>query len=170
MNGDEEGNLETINENDLSLLIDLTLSHNNRGIQDFLRSKGLTFSGTTEELREKLKNYYYNENITTEELITLLDQLEEYGNQHVYLFNLPRRYLDQLRDESFVRQNLESKNILDLYNQYKPLFLPENPEITAINHDLDWFKVRWGVKKEDLGSPIEKNIIETERGITNKNL
>ncbi|CEA14562.1 hypothetical protein [Methanobacterium formicicum] len=164
MNGEGEGNSEAINENDVSLLIDLTLSHNNREIQEFLKSKELTFSGNTQKLRERLRKYYDSGDVTVEEIIALLDQLEEYGNQHIYLFTLPENYLSLLRDEESLRLHLERHEILELYNEYQPLFLPENPEIISINHDLDWFKIRWGVKKEDFGTPIEKNIIQEDDG------
>lgn len=163
MNEKDDESSESINENDLLLLIDLTLSHNNREIQEFLKSKDLKYSGTTKELKEKLKKYIDSGDITPEEIISLLDQLEEYGNQHIYLFNLPENYLSELQDEELLKQNLETNGYLELYNGYRPLFLPENPEILSISYDLDWFKIRWGVKKEDL-TPIEENTITEDDG------
>lgn len=149
---------------DINILVDLILSHSNRQVQEFLKSKEIKCTGTTDELRKIIKDEFENKNISTEELISLLDQLEEYGNQQVFLFKIPESNLIQLRDKTFVKELLETKGLSDIYNCYKPLLLPKNPEIISIVHDDDWFKIRWGIKKEDYGNPIEEKTVTEDDG------
>lgn len=144
-------------------IIDLLLSHSNRKLQEFLKSKNLAFSGDSSKLKERLVSNYDLGKISDNELTILLDELEEYGNQQIYLYKVPNAVLNQLRDEDFVINVLEKNNLSDLYNSYHPLSLPETPEIIYIVYDEDWLKIRWGVKKEDLGIPLDKKITEDGR-------
>jgi hypothetical protein len=148
--------IKEINPSDIDILIEILLYHNNRPIQDLLRSKNLKCSGSTKDLKEKLKKYYNDGEVSSSELITLLDQLENYGNQHIYLFKLSNPILKYLRNFELVYKTLEDEGFSKFYNYYDPLILPETPEIISIKHDSDSFKIRWGVKKENLGDLVEE--------------
>lgn len=149
--------IKEVDASDIDTLIEILLYHNNRPIQDLLRSKKLKFSGSTKDLNERLKKYYDTGEISASELTTLLDQLENYGNQHIYLFKLSDAILEYLNDSELVYKTLEDKGLSKFYNQYYPLFLPETPEIISIKHDLNSFKIRWGVKKDNLGELIDEH-------------
>jgi len=128
-------------------LIDLLLAHKKEYVQEFLRENGFRFSGTKEDLRERLLILYKRGEITREQILQRLDQLEGYGNQHVYLFRIPEHYIEELRDQENVRRIFEENNLGDVYNHYRPLVFPEHPEVASITHDDDWLKIRWVVKK-----------------------
>jgi hypothetical protein len=151
---------ENLGKDLINDVIDLLLSHSNRRVQDFLKSKQLPFSGDKDKLKERLISDIDQENISSDELIELLDAIEEYGNQQIYLFQVSETILEKLQDQDFVEEILEEKNLLELYNNYHPLLLPETPTIIYIEYDEDWFKIRWGVKKDDIGTPIEQNVVQ----------
>ncbi len=144
------------NQDESTALIDFILAHKKEYAQSFLKSNGFHYSGTKETLRERLKDLVVREEITQESLVSLLDQIELFGNQHAYLFKITDPHLGRLRDPNHVRTLCESQGLGELYNNYKPLILPENPEIASIYHDYDWLRIRWVTKKETLQLMEEK--------------
>lgn len=144
------------------LLIEYILAHKKEYAQDFLESKGSPYSGNKEILRRRLKDLLSDGRVTQKDLASFLDQIELFGNQHVYLFDIGDPQLEILLDSDRVRTILEAKGLGELYNNYKPLILPETAEIASIAHDSDWFSIRWVVKKEKLQLIEQKR--ETDEG------
>jgi len=145
-----------------TVLIDLVLAHRKDYVQDFLESAGFPTSGTKEDLRERLKNLVDRGDITKEELVSLLDEIEIFGNQHIYLFRIPDSHLQKLRDPNYVKNICEKNGMKELYNNYKPLILPEESEIASIYHDNDWLSIRWVAKKEKLQLMEQSDSIDDE--------
>lgn len=148
---------EVIIQDEIDNLVNLILSHGSRPVQDFLRSKALSFSGTREELKKSLKNGHEAGKLTYEDLTSLLHDIEEYGNQQVYLFNIPPPKLDELRNDEEVKNIFKRSGLLEYYNDYKPFISSEEPMVFGIDHDYDWIKIRWGITKE------EQDLIEEKR-------
>lgn len=144
-------------------LIDLLLAHKKEYIQEFLKENGFRFSGTKEDLRERLLNLYGRGKITHEQILQRLDLIEGYGNQHVYLFRIPEHHIERLRDRENVRRIFEENNLDGVYNNYRPLAFPDEPEVASITHDDDWLKIRWVVKKE------KTQLLEERREIDEQN-
>ncbi|MGP8189619.1 MAG: hypothetical protein ACLQG5_06865 [Methanobacterium sp.] len=155
--------IKEIDERDIDIVIELILNHINRPVQELLKSKNLPFSGTTDKLKVKLKKSIIDGVVSSVELSSLLDRIEDYGDQHIFLFQVPNDALNNLRDYSFVYDIIKEKGYDNVYNNYDSLKLPENREIILIKHNDYWLKIRWGIKKDDLGSP-EENIIEEDDG------
>jgi len=143
-------------------LIDLLLAHKKEYVQEFLRENGFRFSGTKEDLRERLLTLYGRNEITHAQILQRLDQLEGYGNQHVYLFRIPEPHIEELRDQENVRKIFEENNLGDVYNSYRALAFPKEPEVASITHDDDWLKIRWVVKKEKTQLLEEKREIDKQ--------
>ncbi len=131
-------------------LIDLILAHKKEYTQRFLRSNDFHYSGTKEELRDRLIHLISRNEITPQDLTELLDEIEAFGNQHIYLFKIPDSYLERLLDFDSVRRIFEDNNLSELYNNYRPLILPEEPEISSIKHNDEWLSIRWVTKKEKI--------------------
>jgi len=144
-------------------LIDLLLAHKKGYVQQFLRENGFRRSGTKEDLRERLLALYEEGKITHEQILQRLDLIEGYGNQHLYLFRIPEHHIEELRDQENVRRIFEENNLGDVYNSYRALVFPEEPEIASITHDDDWLKIRWVVKKE------KTQLLEERREIDEQN-
>ena len=144
-------------------LIDLLLAHKKEYVQEFLRENGFRFSGTKEDLRERLLILYGRNEITHEQILQQLDLIEGYGNQHVYLFRVPEHHIEKLRDQENVRRIFVENNLEDVYDSYRPLVFPDEPEVASITHDNDWLKIRWVVKKE------KTQLLEERREIDEQN-
>jgi len=144
-------------------LIDLLLAHKKEYVREFLRENGFRFSGTKEDLRERLLILYGRNEITHEQILQQLDLIEGYGNQHVYLFRVPEHHIEKLRDQENVRRIFEENNLRDVYNSYRALVFPDHPEVASITHDDDWLKIRWVVKKE------KTQLLEERREIDEQN-
>lgn len=175
---EEDKNIEVTEEtriDEVDVLLNLLLSHKKEYIQDFLRGKELPYSYTKTVLKEKIKEEIANEVFKQEELIALLDKIEEYGNQHVYLYINTSDYISKLRDEGFVQQNLRKSGLEGLYNKSKPLLLPETPTVASIIHNRRALKIKW-VEKRRWNELIKEEIkgdkliriyqIHTTRGVT----
>lgn len=133
---------------EIELLLDLLLSHKKEHIQDFLRSKGLTYSYPKDTLREKIKDGIKKRILKPEELIDLLDKIEEYGNQHVYLYTNTSNYIEKLKKEEFIKKQLRKSGLDKLYNTRKPLLIPDFPTIAAIIHNDKILKIKWVEKRK----------------------
>ena len=142
--------------NEVVQLIDLLLAHKKEYIQEFLKENGFPSSGTKEDLRERVINLYKRDEITKEQIIQQLDLIEGYGNQHVFLFKIQEHHLKELRDQENVERIFQRNGLGEIYNNYKPLLFPEEPEVTSITHDDDWLRIRWVVKKEKIQLLEEK--------------
>ena len=93
-------------------LIDLLLAHKKEYVQEFLRENGFKFSGTKEDLRERLLTLCKRGKVTPKQIVQQVDQLEGYGNQHVYLFRIPEHCIEELRDQENVRRIFEENKLL----------------------------------------------------------
>ena len=131
-------------------LIDLILAHNKINAQQFLKENGFHFSGTKEDLRHRLRSCVNSGDISGGHLVALLDKIEGYDKQRVYLFQLPSRYVDQLRRKEYITSLLDDIGISDLYNNFKSLQPSDQPELISVTHNSDWLKIRWASKKEKL--------------------
>lgn len=158
-----------------ALLLDLLLSHTREYVADLLRAKNIPHSGTKDELRQRLGENLESGNMTIEELITLLDQIEGNGNQHIYLHRCSQGYLRKLKQENYVRHQLEEAGQGDLYNRNQPLLLPQQPTISSITHNDRWLRLKWVEKREwyelisdqmENGLRVKKYEPHITRGIT----
>jgi len=160
---------------ELELLINFILSHKKEYIQQFLKERGLHYSYTKPLLREKIYEGIENENFTKDELIELLDTIEEYGNQHIYLFNVTDNYRRELQNKKSIIRKLKREGLEEVFNNSKPLLLPDKPIICSIVHDSNIYKIKWVEKrvwKELIDEKIEGDKlikiyqIHLKRGIT----
>lgn len=143
-------------------IIDLLLAHKKEYIQEFLRENGFRFSGTKEDLRERLLNLYGRGKITREQILQQLDLIEGYGNQHVYLFRIPEHHIERFRNRENVMRIFKDNNLEDVYNNYRALAFPDEPEVASITHNDDWLKIRWVVKKEKIQLLEERREIDEQ--------
>ena len=98
--------IKEINDRDLNVIVELLFSHVNRPIQELLKSKKVAFTGTSDKLKKRLIRAIEDGFISTFELSSLLDQLEDYGNQHIFLFIIPEDELPKLNENEMVHSNI----------------------------------------------------------------
>jgi len=142
---DLNDNLETRElpeETQRELLLTYLTSHKMVYTQDFLKDHGLAYSYRKSELPGKLTEYLDDE-IELSDLVELLNTIEGWGKQQIYLYNAPGALSTRWRDSAFVRQRLQEAGYLDLLNQSKPLILPVEPTLSTIQFNDDVIRFVW---------------------------
>jgi len=144
-------------------------------VETFLSKRNLPFSYTKERLYAKLAEGLDNGNFSEFDLIDLLDEIEEFGNQHIYLFNCNEGYIKSLRDPIYVQNRLNEYDLKELYNNKYRTFIPNELALSSVIHDKKTLKFKW-IEKRHWKSPIEEKIeedkfiqvhqINTSRGVT----
>lgn len=159
-NLEEHGSL---NENDLKRLLDVLLAYKMDFTQGFLKERGLPFSGNREQLRERLVRYLADGNFQVSELVQLLNAIEGWGYQHIYLYKAPEHLTNEWSDGSVVRQRLQDAGMLELFNRPRPLLMPESPTLAEIQWSPQrlrfvWVEARrWEERASDIEDKIEEN-------------
>lgn len=157
------------------LLIDSIFSHKLDFIKDYFRSKEAPFSFKRDILYSKLNEGIDDGTFSLAELTKLLDKIEEFGNQHIYLFNCNMEYIKILKNPDYMREKLKLLNLERLYNTENFLILPNEPTLTSVIHNNNILKFKW-VEKRVWKDPLDERIdddkfvktyqINLSRGIT----
>lgn len=169
---------EPSGEEDLELLVDYLFAHRKRHVQEFLAKYGLARSGTRSQLRERLQGAFKDGTFRVLELITLLDSIEGWGNQHVFLYRASNAVATPWRKEATVKTILRENRCIGLFNRRRPLLLPKKPTLSSIAWSEERVRFLWIERRdwEERLSPDEDFFLEgilykaykqrIERGIT----
>lgn len=127
-------------------LIDELFGHKKEFINDFFLEKGSRYgysSYNKEQLKEKILESLQEGSFAVNDLIYLLDKIEEFGRQHIYLYQYNANLIDALKDQSFIRELLSEKGIEHVLNSSESLLFPERPTLVSVNHNSDYLKFKW---------------------------
>jgi len=136
-----------LKQEDVKLLLDLLLSHKMAFAQELLRARGLPFSGTKARLRQRLEAYLKEGAIEADDLVQLLNKIEGWGNQHIYIYKSPKQQIERWVDEDLVRRHLGALGLDDLLNRQRPLLLPEEPTLSSIEWTPELARFVWVEKR-----------------------
>jgi hypothetical protein len=140
---------ESLTEGEVELVLNYLLSHKKAFTQDFLREdRGLPFSGTKEKLRERLKGYLGDGQLDAADLVWLLNRIEGWGNQHIYLYQASDRLIEPWLEEDSVRKRLADLGLDDLFNRQRPLVLPEETTLSSIEWTPERVRFVWVEKRQ----------------------
>lgn len=126
-----------------TVLLDLLFSHRLGWVRDFLRARKLPKSGNQDVLRTRVESLLDDGTLSFTELVALLDTVEGWGNQHVYLYRAKDGLLASLSDEHELKLRLKKRGCLDLFNQAVPLSLPAIPTLSTIQWIPDRLRFVW---------------------------
>lgn len=128
---------------DEDVVLDLLLDHKAEFIRSFLEENGLAVSGTKAELRDRLEDALSAGRIGVGDIVEHLDEIEGWGNQHVYLYGAPEGLLPTWRSENSVKDVLRGAKKLSLLNAHLPLTFPEKPTLSRIAWSNDRVRFVW---------------------------
>jgi len=134
---------EPSTEQELQLLVDYLFAHRKRHVQAFLGEHGIPRSGTKGQLRERLQRARDDGHFRVLDLITLLDNIEGWGNQHVYLFRSGDSRASTWRRRASVEGILRKNRRIGLLNKRRPLLLPEKPTLSSISWSDQRVRFLW---------------------------
>lgn len=128
----DESENATEEADDPQVLIDLLFKHRLDVIRGFLKEKGLPASGNRKKIRKRLEDGLDAESISCDEIVHLIDRVEGWGNQHIYLFRAGDELIERWGTEAKARARLRTVGHEDLFNARRPLRLPANPELCSV--------------------------------------
>lgn len=115
-----------------ALLVDYLFAHRKANVQAFLAQHGIPKTGTKSQLRDRLEAALENGDFRVGDLIALLDSIEGWGNQHIYLYRSSEQVAQQWRRTQYVERVLRQNRCIGLLNRRRPLLLPERATLSAV--------------------------------------
>lgn len=141
---------------ELDRLIDYVFAHRKDAIKGFMRAEELLISGNKSVLRDRIDEALANETIDASGLIGLLDTIEGWGNQHIYMYKAPSGERQTWQSEDEARNRLAKIEAEELLNRRRPLLLPDQPTLSSVEWSSDrvrfiWVEKReWDLRRDDL--------------------
>ena len=137
-------------------LLDLLETATNLGVvREFLRTKSVSHSaGSWKAMRQKLLEYLSDGSVSVKDLIQLLTEAEECGDQHIFLYVCSKADAEEMLDRAYVNKVLASKEITHLL---------ETPEIRSLPEEPSIVDVRWDVAGVDKSLTIKEVETHTRR-------
>jgi hypothetical protein len=149
-------------------IIDLVLLQGNRFIRELLRSKELRLGTNKEQFEAHLREAIADGRVSRTDLEAWLTDVEGWGNQHVYVFQVPNADLAELRArDGFVRR-LAAAGLDGFIDADIPLDPGEELALATIRHsptDISFLWVRGSaalVRRKDLDFEEERQGDEIE--------
>jgi len=112
--------------------VDYLLAHRMDAVRELLRSVELPTSGSKRQLGKRVLRALADELLSPEQIISHLDQMEGWGNQHVTLFRSTETLAANWQDRLHVRDQLKKAGLESLFNSHRPIGLPEKPTLAQV--------------------------------------
>jgi hypothetical protein len=127
-------------------------------VQRFLQTKELPRTGTWEVVRENIEQGLKSKQITEEELIVLLEDIEEHGDQYVYLYDLETAKAPRLKDRAefakLLTDHERDRSLDKLSVVEKP---STEPTLVSAQYSQTQIKLKW-VQKRFFRRPLDEQI------------
>jgi len=134
-------------QTDVEFLLDILFGHKMGWVQQFLRDKGLPATGNKPDLRRRIEDCLEEATVEASDLVDLLDRVEGWGNQHVYLYTASDTLIAALSDERAMKAKLRKFRLGRLFNGRIPLVLPDQPALSAIEWSAERIRFIWVEKR-----------------------
>lgn len=128
-------------------VLDYLFANTKDPISGFLQSLELPFSGNKDVLRERIVEAVRDGVTTQADIVDLLNRIEGWGNQHVYLYQTTTAQRQAWRTEGRARQRLARIDADGLMNQRLPIVLPEEPTLVSVEWSTDHIRFIWVEKR-----------------------
>lgn len=136
-------------------VVDCFMALNCGQIREFLGNHELPKSGTKDVLRERITTALDDGDITCVDLLSLIDTVEPWGKQHIFLYSAPEGTLRaNWRNDDWVKACLERDNMAHLLNEHCPLALPQVLTVSEIMHTDSKLKI-FAVEKREYWERIK---------------
>jgi hypothetical protein len=123
------------NESEQQLLIDFLFSLRKERIVEFLRAHNVRRSGTRDELRQHVLEAFESGELTTENVVRLLENVEPWAKQHVILYRVGDGMSSAWMSDLAIRGRLARHGVDHLLGQSLPVVLPL--ELTLVGIQVD---------------------------------
>lgn len=128
-------------------LLDCVLVHTSRRIREFLGRASMAKSGTKDVLRERLAEYLDGGPRRVVELTEFLNQIEGWGNQHLYLYTAPTKLNNRWRNEQHIVDVAARAHAKSILNSPRPVVLPDKPTLSSFTWTAHHLRLIWNEKR-----------------------
>jgi len=139
---------------DLEVALSLLRGHNKEHAKKLLRDHSLPVSGNWDELVYRLRASVSKGTVSLDEIVATLDSIEEYGHQHVFLYDMPQARRVELSVRR-VKGLAEQEGFGNVFNvRTRIVDLPQKLICTSIRHDGAQLRLKW-VERRVWEEPLE---------------
>ncbi len=124
-------------------LLDLVLLQSNRFIRELLRSKELPLGTNKEHFEAHLREAIAEERLTPADIQEWLGDVEGWGSQHVFAFEVPDGSAEPVRQRDAFSERLVATGLGDLLDAEIPLDPGEELALATIRHTADGLSFLW---------------------------
>jgi hypothetical protein len=134
----------------------IILSQGNDFIKDLLRTNGIKIGATKKDFAENINDAIDAEQLTQTMIEAWLDEIEGWGNQHVYLFEPPSV------DVATLGALLADSEHAELVGQRQSYTFPDELSLSNIAHSTYSLSLIWHLGKEGWDRAKSKDFQKTE--------
>jgi hypothetical protein len=127
----------------INQLLDLALLQGNRFIKEFLRSRDLPIGTNKEQFEHHLRDAISEGRLTPSDVQEWLNEVEGWGNQQVFAFDVPVGDADAVRDRAEFTRLLAGAGISDLLDAEIPLDPADELSLATIRHSSEGVSLLW---------------------------
>ena len=133
----------------------------NRFVKELLRAKKIRIGLNKDDFERHLTEAIESGQLTLEDVEQWLNEVEGWGNQHVYLFNISPTLKRELTLPK-VRQRVHDAGLDDVWDAPTVLAFPDQPQLTSISFRDSVLRLVWQEASPGWVPEPEKNYTEQE--------
>jgi hypothetical protein len=123
-------------------------------VQRFLQTKELPYTGTWDVVRSKIEQGLKSKQITEDELIVLLEDIEEHGDQYVYLYDFDKTVAPRIKDRAEFAQLLTEQERNRSLDKLRVVGKPSTePTLVSAQYSEAQVKLKW-IQKRSFRQPL----------------
>lgn len=128
--------------NESEFLLNSVMAQKAQHAKALLGAKGLTKTGTKHELRERLSEALEDGTVTTDDLVEILDTVESWGRQHIFLYETPNAP-SHIKQKSGLQSTLSNIGWRINLNEPQNLIMPESKVLRLVSLSDNILRVEW---------------------------
>jgi hypothetical protein len=126
----------------------IVLAQGNVFIKELLRDRGIRIGATKADFEDNLIAAIQSGELRAEHIEAWLGEIEGWGNQHVYVYGIPRGLRASVRDAAALERKAIRAGFEDQWNAGTSLEYPPERRLTRINHADGQLSFVWHQGKE----------------------
>jgi hypothetical protein len=116
------------------LVRDVILAQSNIFIKELLRKQGFKGAATKEQFEAQLAEAVDTGALTYSDLTAWMEEIEGWGNEHVYLYKVPDALVGALADPAKFKARLEKAGFGELWGADRSFEFPEVRKLVGVYH------------------------------------
>jgi hypothetical protein len=114
----------------------------NRFVKELLRAKQIRIGANKDDFERHLTEAIESGELTLADIDRWLAEVEGWGNQHVYLFNISPALRRELTRPK-IQQSVEAAGLAELWDAPTLLAFPDKPQLTSISFNDSVLRLVW---------------------------